>query len=327
MAIASRSQEKVEEAAAEIDGDVAAVRRRRLRPRSHRRAPSRGREAPRPDRDPRRQHRRAAVRRRPRPRGRGVGAGLPLTGPRAGDPRQGRRPRDARARLGPDRQRRLDLDPRADPRPQSLQLPPDGGDRVPEDALASRSPATGSPSTRSSPAASRPSASPTQDGSLEGAEEAARTQVPGGPARGPGGVRRPGRLPLLRARRLHHRDDDPDRRRRPPLVLLGATDVPLPPRPHPRGQRRRRPRQALDRAGADPRPDGGRGGRRVHRQLARAPLRRRPHAHRRGRDRALPPRPAAEPAPARRRDDLRPQTGRDPLRPGQRGDAPGPRRR
>ncbi len=166
-----------------------------------------------------------------------------------------------------------------------------------------------------------------EDGSLEGAEEAARTQVPAGRLGTPGGVRRPRRLPLLRARRLHHRHHDPDRRRRPPLVLLGATDGPLPPRPLPRGQRRRRPRQALDRAGADPRPDGGRGGRRVHRRLARAPLRRRPHAHRRGRDRALHPRPAPRPAPARRRDDLRPQTGRDPLRPGQRGDAPGPRRR
>ena len=33
-------------------------------------------------------------------------------------------PRHARARLGPDRQRRLELDPRADPRPGALELPP-----------------------------------------------------------------------------------------------------------------------------------------------------------------------------------------------------------
>ena len=136
VAISSRSQEKLEEAVAEIDGDVAAFvadtsdldRLAALADEVETSA--------RPDRDPRRQHRRPPVRRRPRPRGRGVGAGLPLAGPRPGDPRQGRGPRDARAGLGADRQRRLDLDPRADPRPQPLQLPPDGGDRVPEDALA-----------------------------------------------------------------------------------------------------------------------------------------------------------------------------------------------
>jgi 3-oxoacyl-[acyl-carrier protein] reductase len=41
-----------------------------------------------------------------------------------------------------------------------------------------------------------------------------------------GGVRRPGRLPLLRARRLHHRDDDSDRRRPAQLSLLTATPPP-----------------------------------------------------------------------------------------------------
>ena len=45
-------------------------------------------------------------------------------------------PGDARAGLGPDRQRRLDLDPRADPGPQPLQRPPHGRGRVPEDARA-----------------------------------------------------------------------------------------------------------------------------------------------------------------------------------------------
>ena len=45
--------------------------------------------------------------RRPRPRLRRVGAGLPLAGARAARARRRRRPRHARARLGPDRQRRL----------------------------------------------------------------------------------------------------------------------------------------------------------------------------------------------------------------------------
>ena len=62
--------------------------------------------------------------------------GLPLSGPGAEGPRRRRRPRDARAGLGTDRQRRLDLDPRADPRPQPLQRPPDGGGRLPQDARA-----------------------------------------------------------------------------------------------------------------------------------------------------------------------------------------------
>ena len=43
---------------------------------------------------------------------------------------------NARAWLGPDRQRRLQLHPRADPRPQPLQRPPDGRGRLPQDALA-----------------------------------------------------------------------------------------------------------------------------------------------------------------------------------------------
>ena len=50
-------------------------------------------------------------------------------------------------------------------------------------------------------------------GSLAGAEEAAKQEVPAGPPRRPGGVRRPGRLPLLRARRLPHRRRHPARRR------------------------------------------------------------------------------------------------------------------
>ena len=57
-------------------------------------------------------------------------------------------------------------------------------------------------------------------GSLEAAEERPRSRSPGRPARPPRGVRRPRRLPLLRARRLHHRRRDPDRRRHAPLGLL-----------------------------------------------------------------------------------------------------------
>ncbi len=52
-------------------------------------------------------------------------------------------------------------------------------------------------------------------GSLEAAEEAARTEVPAGRLGTPGGVRRPRRLPLLRARRLPHRHRHPARRRPP----------------------------------------------------------------------------------------------------------------
>ena len=70
----------------------------------------------------------------PPTRARRVGGGLPLA--RAG-PRSGGRPpcRHARARLGTDRQRRLQLDPRADPEAQPLQLASHGGGRLPEDAL------------------------------------------------------------------------------------------------------------------------------------------------------------------------------------------------
>jgi 3-oxoacyl-[acyl-carrier protein] reductase len=45
---------------------------------------------------------------------------------------------------------------------------------------------------------------------------------PGGPPRPARGVRRPRRLPLLRARRIHHRDGDPDRRRPPALSLRAS---------------------------------------------------------------------------------------------------------
>ena len=162
VAIASRSREQIDEAAAAIDPPASpfvadASDLERLAG-----APRRGRGGARPDRRPRRQHRRPAVRRRPRPRPRGLGTGLPLAGPGAEGARRRRRPRDARARLGPDRQRRLQLDPRADSRPQPLQRPPDGRDRIPEDAGDGGRAPTASPSTRSPPAASPPSASPTR---------------------------------------------------------------------------------------------------------------------------------------------------------------------
>ena len=59
-------------------------------------------------------------------------------------------------------------------------------------------------------------------GSMENVEAAARREVPGRPARHRRGVRRPRRLPLLRARRLHHRHRDPDRRRLVALHRLTA---------------------------------------------------------------------------------------------------------
>ena len=60
-------------------------------------------------------------------------------------------------------------------------------------------------------------------GSLDGAEEAAKQRSPRRPPRPPRGVRRPRRLPLLRARRLHHRHRHPDRRR--PRSRLGLLAV------------------------------------------------------------------------------------------------------
>ena len=54
-------------------------------------------------------------------------------------------------------------------------------------------------------------------GSMEAAEAAAKAGSPGRAPRPARGVRRPRRLPLLRARRLHHRHRDPDRRRPAPL--------------------------------------------------------------------------------------------------------------
>ena len=137
VAIASRSQEKLEEAAAEIGERGDAVRRRCRRPRSPRGAAGRGRPS---ELGPIEilvtQHRRPAVRRRPRPRARRLGERLPLARPRAARARRRRRAGNARARLGADRQRRLQLDPRADPRPQPLQRPPHGRGRLPQDALA-----------------------------------------------------------------------------------------------------------------------------------------------------------------------------------------------
>ena len=73
----------------------------------------------------------------------------------------------------------------------------------------------------------------------------------------------------------------------------------------PRPLGRRRLAQAGGRAGADPRLHGGRGGGRHRRRLAGAALRRRPHAHRRGRDRAGPVRAAPGAAAAQRRLHLR----------------------
>ena len=107
-------------------------------------------------------------------------ARLPLAGPGAEGARRGRRPRHARARLGADRQRRLDLDPRADPRPQPLQLAPDGRRRLPQDARRARSPATGSPSTPSPPGASRPSGSPTRRARWRRPKRPPRSEVPAG---------------------------------------------------------------------------------------------------------------------------------------------------
>ena len=49
--------------------------------------------------------------------------------------------------------------------------------------------------------------------------------VPGRPARHAGGVRRPGRLPLLGAGRLSHRSRDPARRRPAPRRLAGEFAV------------------------------------------------------------------------------------------------------
>ena len=60
--------------------------------------------------------------------------GLPLAGAGAAGPDRGGPAGDARARLGTDRQRRLELGARADSRAGALQLAPDGGGRLLQDA-------------------------------------------------------------------------------------------------------------------------------------------------------------------------------------------------
>ena len=99
-------------------------------------ASGRGRGGARPDRHPRHQHRRPAPRRRARQLDRGVGSGLSVAGARRAGAGRRVRAGDARAGLGTDRQRRLQLDGRADPLDHPLQLGPPGGGRLPEDALA-----------------------------------------------------------------------------------------------------------------------------------------------------------------------------------------------
>ena len=165
-------------------------------------------------RDPRPQHRRAAAGRGARRPTRAVGGRLPrrwCSAPKHAD--RGGAAGDARARLGADRQRRLVLGARADPRPGALEREPDGGASASSRRSRARSPATGSRSTRSPPAGSRPSGSRTMYGSLEEAEELAPQRRSRRPARHARGVRRPRRLHLLRARRLPDRDGDPARRR------------------------------------------------------------------------------------------------------------------
>ena len=143
---------------------------------------------------------------------RGVGRGLPLAGARGAGADRGGAAEDARAGLGTDRQRRLQLDRRAGRQPDPLQRQPARRDRVPEDALArGRRRRDHREHDRDRQIRHRPARRKRRvDG--EGRTERARNRA-GGPPRPPGGVRRPGRLPRLRPRRLHQRDVDPDRRR------------------------------------------------------------------------------------------------------------------
>ena len=204
-----------------IEGDVSRLRRRRRRPRSPRRAAGRGRGGARADRDPRHQHRRAAAR---RPRSMhdagGVGARLPLARPRPTRARRRRRARDAGTRLGADRQRRLQLDPRADRRAQPLQLPTAWPQSASSRRSRARSPPTGI--TVNTVATGRFATERLASiyGSMEAAEAAAQRDVPAGRLGRPeeyGDL-----VAFLCSERAayitgHH---DPDRRRPAPLGFL-----------------------------------------------------------------------------------------------------------
>ena len=140
--------------------------------------PSEVAERARPDRDPRRQHRRPAVRRRARPRARRVGD--------APTARSSSRPaswpapscRACASAAGAGSSTSAPAQP-ASRSPASTSPTPTGWPRSASSRRSrARSPPTGSPSTPSPPAASAPNASPTHGGSLEAAEEAAKHEVP-----------------------------------------------------------------------------------------------------------------------------------------------------
>ena len=64
-----------------------------------------------------------------------------------------------------------------------------------------------------------------RQGSLKGAEEAAKQRVPAKRLGQPGGVRRPGRVPVLGTGRLSHGSGDPARRRPAPVGLAQSHAV------------------------------------------------------------------------------------------------------
>ena len=86
-------------------------------------------------------------------------------------------------------------------------------DRLPEDALEARSPADGITVNTVATGKFATDRLAEPRARWRTPKRSARETVPAGRLGRPGGVRRPGRLPRLRPRRLHHRDDDPDRRR------------------------------------------------------------------------------------------------------------------
>ena len=162
--MASRSRERLEQAAAEIEGETAVLVADASDLDRLAALPARGRGSARPDRDPGHQHGRPAAGRGARQRAGRVGAGLQIAGAGAAGPDRGGAAGDARAGLGEDRQRRLELGARADSRTGALQLAPDGGRRVLQDAGRRGRRRRESPSTRSPRAASRPTGWPPTGG-------------------------------------------------------------------------------------------------------------------------------------------------------------------
>ena len=184
VAIASRSRERLEEAAAAIGGGATAF----VADASDLERPGRAARArsPRPSARSRSSSPTPAARRSAAPSTHELDdweRGLPLARPRAAGARRRRRARHARARLGADRQRRLQLHPRADPLPQPLQRPPHGRGRLPQDALARGRRRRDHGQHRRHRALRDRAARRQRGGSLEGAEAAARTRSPAAPPR------------------------------------------------------------------------------------------------------------------------------------------------